>query len=337
MVAHSRYIANVVVLSEALTICQSILFVFGSNLSYLNLIFFFSLSFPVLFFKRMRSREVIYALLLLILIALKILIQGVGDYFVKSIILLMTIPFYAFITKNVSFDDIQQACSRYRYLVLMLGVTYMVCWYFFGTYRNASTLMITIIMFLGFYGKINIILAGIFATATKTQFKIWIIVSMLATVFSVQSLRRSMLVLAGLSAAVFPIVLLYIDTNLFWFNASQLSSLGERLNEVQAFMSVYDNNTLGYLFHGWPIGQPLDAETLSKRGYMHSSYLWLTGTLGLPITLLLFFKVVTKSFVTRRCFLIKLFLILANSFTFLILTNPFGTILLLCSEHAKAR
>lgn len=330
----SFYIAEIAVLSEIFSIIQSIINVAGGNLSYLNSIVFFVLCLPILSKLKMpRELYVVIGVFFLFILA-KILFQGLGLYYQKALLLVVLIPFYVVLFRQVMFSDIAAACKKYRYGILFLGMSYVCMWYFLGNYRNASTVTIFLMLFLGFSSVWSILMSFSLALVMKTQYKIWLLVSLFGFLFKNTKVRMFLFFLAGSSAAIFPLALVSIDLSKTGFSLSELASLEERLREVRAFINLMwrDYALIGF---GWPIGQSISVEGLSERGYMHSAYLWLFGTLGLPVMAVVFGYVFCRTSSTRKIFFVRLFLILSNSLTFLIFTNPFSTALMFSDDTKK--
>jgi hypothetical protein len=320
------YIAQVVVISEMISVVQSIINVHGGSFSYFNLVVFFFLCLPVLLQSKISLNVTLLLLLYLALIFLKLLFQDLGEYYVKAMILLLTLPIYFILIQRTTFDHIACVCVQYIKIILCLGAVYIISWYFLGAYRNASTITIFLMLVLGYKHIWQGFASLVFAAVMKTQYKIWAILSLGGIMFRNKYLRFSILFLVGLAAITFPLLLLDLDIGWANFTYSQTSSLDERLNEVKSFLEVMSGHVSFFVF-GWPIGSAIVTEGLSERGYMHSAYLWLVGTLGVPIFTILFFYIIARRTVTTRCFYIRLFLI-----TFLLLTNPFCTALLFANE-----
>jgi len=100
---------------------------------------------------------------------------------------------------------------------------------------------------------------------------------------------------------------------------------------------VVFGSQIEFSLYGWPLGSAIESEGLSERGYMHSAYLWLIGTLGLPLFFGLFGYLIIRRTVTWKCFFTRVFLILSSSLTFLFLTNPLCTVLMLADENKASR
>ena len=327
--------AQVVVLSEIASVFQSTLNLYGFNLSYLNLIVFFALSLP--FFLGLKVRvTLLYPLVLyLLFVCVKVLFQGLSVYATKVLVLLALLPFYYLLSRKISFEDIVFQCERFRLLILLIGLVYLVSWVFYGTYRNASTVMIFLMMFLGYRSLlIKVIVSIPFSLVMKTQYKFWLLCSLVA--FSIRSsfLRYFILLFVAIFALCLPLFLLLLDIGWAGFSASQLSSLQERLEETRAFVNVITNN-IAYIFYGWPLGTSIVSESVSERGYMHSTYLWFIGTVGFPLSIFIFSFFIFKRTLSWESLFVKMFLILSNTFTFLFLTNPFCTVLMLVNENRK--
>lgn len=334
--ARQSYIAKALVFSEVGSILQSIVNVYGSSLSYTNLFVFALLCFPLLLGIKVTIFELLVTLLFFSLVAAKVMIQGVSEYYLKAMILLFILPIYAVLGARTSLENISEECLRYKYLILCLGFVYFIFWYFFGTYRNASTVTIFIMLVLGFKNVFDIALLVPFAMVMKTQYKIWAIVTVGYCILKAWWLRRVVLYLTGLGAALIPVMLMYMDLSWTGFNASQLASLGERLKEVSAFIEILSLSEFHW-FGGWPLGQLIDSEGLSVRGYMHSAYLWIIGSMGFPFALVFFSYLFLKRSYARRFFFIRAFLILSNAFTFLLLTNPLCTTMMFANEKKESR
>ena len=334
--ARQSYIAKALVFSEVASIIQSTVNVHGGSLSYINLFVFALLCFPLLLRTKFTIFELLVTLLFFSFVTAKVMIQGLGEYYIKSAIILLILPVYAVLAARTSLEDIADECFKRRHLILFLGIVYIVSWYFLGTYRNASTVTIFLMLVLAFKNVFDIALSLIFAAVMKTQYKIWAIISFGNCILKSGGLKRVTLFLMGLGAALIPIVLMYIDLSWAGFNASQLSSLEERLSEVRAFIETLSLSVF-YWFVGWPLGQLIDGDSLSVRGYMHSAYLWVIGTMGIPFALVLFSCLFLKRSETRRFFFIRAFLVLSNAFTFLLLTNPLCTTMMFTNENKKPK
>ena len=328
------YIAKILVFSEVFSVIQATINVHGGEVSYFNLIVFFILGLPFLFRGSFTINEIMIFLLFCIFLLLKIIFQGVGEYFQKAVLLLLLLPFYLAFAKQTSMVAIAAQCYKYRKLILIFGLVYVVSWFFWGTYRSASTVTVFIMLLLAYKNVFGLICSTLFALVMKTQYKIWLLVAVGSAIYREGILRRTLLVLMGFGAVYIPIVLAYTDSSLLIFNDSQLSSLEERLREVRAFISLIGTTEFFWIL-GWPIGQAIEYEGLSDRGYMHSAYLWILGTTGVAFSIFLFIVICAKGARCRKYFFIRAFLVLANAFTFLFLTNPICTILMLADERKK--
>lgn len=335
MESKHRLVAHALVFSEVCSGVQSTLNVLGANISYTNLVVFFIFLLPATFRIRTSSNIFVFAAVFSLFLVFKMTLQGVGEYVAKSLILLSTVPFYFIASRHISCNDIRSSCEKFRWLIFVVGIVYVATWLEYGTYRNASTFMILIMVFMGFQLKLGLILSPIFALLMKTQYKIWLVVSVFAVPFATFRCRWIFMFSAAIVAASAPL-LLSVDGLEGTFSASEISSLGERLNEVRAFNESMSSNALHFVF-GWPIGQPLSTDNLSSRGYMHSSYLWLIGTLGIPATLLFFIYVSKRAIVSSTFFFLKTLILLSNAMTFLLLTNPLTTMLLMCNDDDTHR
>lgn len=332
----NNYIANIIVFSEILSVIQSILSVYDVTFSYLNLLVFFALCMPLLFRAKFPVSMLVLVLVYLILITTKVMLQGVEKYHLKALIILLTLPIYFLLISKTTFENIVDACKRYRAFALLLGLCYVLSWHYFGTYRNASTVTICLILILGYRQFLIQLFTSLpFAFVMKTQYKFWIVIAMLGVFLRSFVVRRMVLFLAALIAATFPLLLLSLDISWFNFSPSQISSLSERLSEVKAFKEVFSHE-LGYFFYGWEVGMPIQTDEVNDRGYMHSTYLWITGTLGFPLSACIFYYIVSRNTISWKCFFIRLFLVLSNAFTFFLFTNPFCTALMFANEKKKS-
>ena len=325
------YIAEIAVISELLSVVQSTINVAGVGVSYVNLIVFSLLCLPVLGKIKISLNEIFCIFLFLFAVVLKVLCQGVEEYYLKALVVILLIPFYFVLFRRTTFGDIVDACTKYRHLVLLLGLSYVCIWYFWGAYRNASTVTVFLMLILGFKNILGMIPAVLMAAVMKTQFKIWIVLSLGSLLFEHKVMRIIMLFSAGVMAAIFPLVIVSVDLSWIGFSPSEMSSLEERLREVRSFIEVMGSES-SFIGVGWPLGQPIVADGLSERGYMHSSYLWFMGALGVPASLAFFAYVFSRSASSKRAFLVKFFLVLSNALTFLMLTNPFSTALMFAND-----
>jgi hypothetical protein len=330
------YIARAAVLSEVLSLLQSLINTIGGSLSYVNSISFFIFCIPIFLGLRLSRIEAFGVALFLLVIMMKVLFQGVGEYFIKSFFLILTMPLYVLLARRSSTECVVAACQRYKHLIVIIGFAYLAAWVLWGEYRNASTITAFMMMYLGFKSFVDGLVLASFALVMKTQYKIWALVMVCVYAFKNRMLLSFISFSAILSAALLPVALALTDLSwLVLFNASELASLGERLMEVRAFVELLGAH-LEYLFIGWPVGQALAIETLSERGYMHSAYLWITGTFGIFLSSLLIFSFINWGVGTRNLYLAKLFLILSNALTFLLFTNPLCTIVLLSRVSKKS-
>jgi hypothetical protein len=328
------YVVEVAVLSEILSIVQSVITVLGGNPSYFNLLFFFVFCAPVFFQVRMSKKMCFVLMSFILFVVVKLFLQGVGEYYQKSLVVLFSIPFYLVVFRHVEFEDIVSVCRKYRFFVMFLGVVYIGFWFFLGTYRNASTVTIFLMLLLGFDTLKGKAVSLLSAFVMKTQYKIWLVVSLFGLLVRDKLMMSVSAVIAGFFAVGFPVVILFVDLGWVGFSDSELSSLGERLREVCSFISAINEGS-GFYGFGWPIGQPILEGSLSERGYMHSAYLWLLGSLGFPVSFLFFCFLFSRKSFSRKSFFVRLFLILSSSLTFFVLTNPFVTALMFSNESKK--
>jgi len=329
------YIAKVTVISEIASILQSFLNVYGLGLSYFNLMIFFSLCLPLFFVLKVSMKELSFVIVFFILILLKYLYQGVDVYYLKAGLLLLTLPVYFFLARKTTINHIVDACRRYRVIIFLLGGMYFISWLFLGTYRNASTVNIFLMLMLGYGSIFSKFSASItFAAVMKTQYKAWAAITLVMVVVRENLMRRAVLIMFAFVSIMLPLVLVFVDLSETSFSLSQISSLEERLREVRSFKTLL-NSQFEYLVYGWPLGSVIESSELSDRGYMHSAYLWIIGTLGIPLSLVVFTFIVFRKVFSIHCFLVKVFLLLSNTFTFLLFTNPLGTMLLFANEKKQ--
>ena len=126
------YLAKILVFSELLSVLQSIINVYGGGVSYVNLIVFSILIPPFLLNIKFTISEVFAFLFFVMLLVLKALFQGVGEYYQKALLLLLLLPIYFILAKRTSVVAIVEQCCKYRGLILTLGLAYVTSWYFFG-------------------------------------------------------------------------------------------------------------------------------------------------------------------------------------------------------------
>lgn len=332
IISTEKYIANIIIISEIATIFQSIISLHIDGLSYFNLLVFFSLCLLALPALKISYQDVIICFAYILILTAKSLFQGFGEYYLKSALLLLTFLCYFLLIKGTTFNHVVQACVRFREVVFFLGLLYVCSWLIWGVYRNASTVTVLLILLLGYshiIGKICSV--AIFGSVMKTQYKFWMIFSLLSIFLKKGCFRYIALFVFLFFAVLFPFLFLHLDFSWVNFSNSQASSLAERLSEVHAFSEILTNNS-NYLLYGWPLGTAIETEALVYRGYMHSAYLWIIGTLGLPLFFILVYFIISKRIITAKCFFIKTFLVLSNSFTFFILTSPLCTALMFSNE-----
>jgi len=326
-----KYLAEALILSEIFSLIQSSLNIFNYEISYISSILFLSASAIIMVTGTVHAKILYAGIILAIIVIIKISIQGVDQHYVKALLLIALIPYYALVAKKTDFQSIEEAAKKYKYMLIIIGCTYLWLWFLYGGYRNASTIFLALILFIISGEKKRNAIMWLAAAVMKTQYIIWVAITYIIVKFPFSKFSSLALLVLGISTAVGP---LYIDSALvqaLGFNASQVSSMDERLNEIRVFSYIMTSDIYNVIF-GWVPGYSLELSDTSERGYMHNAPLWITGSLGLPLSVLLYVYIATRNIKTMRFFAIKSFGILANTFTFLLLTNPLITILLFTNE-----
>ena len=204
MASRRRALSDALVLSEVLSGVQSILNVFGAGISYVNLIFFFAILSPLLLTARAKQTAVVFMCGFCAFVIFKILAQGIGDYALKSLILLSVLPLYIFASSIINLHDIKSSCERFRWFIASVGIVYVFFWVQYGTYRNASTVVLLIMAVLAFRFKLALVFAPIFALVMKTQYKIWLVVATLASTLKRLKPPSILLIGTAFSASISP-------------------------------------------------------------------------------------------------------------------------------------
>tara|TARA_B100000963_G_scaffold92696_1_gene79834 strand:- start:11489 stop:12451 length:963 start_codon:yes stop_codon:yes gene_type:complete len=309
-------------------VMQAIINTFGFSLNYISIFTFAILVIPAL--SKFNAKAFLILLFVFCLQAVKSGVIGVGPEFVKTFYLLFLAAILILMSQKMYVEDFIDVIRRLRWLILLLGIAYLYLWIGFGTYRNANTFSLAIMLFFGFQGQMRSI-ALLFAATTKTTYKI-LFFSLFVSFFvrSIQLRTLFIAVSAGIGA-VLPLILAKLITpETHIFSLSHTYSLAERVLETKALLLNMENNFLALVW-GDRLGWVLESNLIDERGYVHSTHLWLLRTFGLPIWFVgFYFLVKTARFGSHGVFGIRAVILMSFAFFMTLFTSPFLTMFLLC-------
>ena len=144
------------------------LFEFGIDLKYASLIVFT----PFLVFCLLASITCLLRPVILFLgtiIFCKIFMMPHGDEFIKAVIFQCNALLLLAVLSKCDLADLCYWLHKFRVVILMLGVSYVLLWYNFGQYRNASTFSAFVMLIIGYSPTLKR-LSWIFLSVAKSQF-----------------------------------------------------------------------------------------------------------------------------------------------------------------------
>jgi hypothetical protein len=328
----SVYLAYITILSELMSVVQSILSVSGFSLNYVSLIVFIVLVLPAL--ARISITPLILVLAVLAVQVVKSIVIGVGPEFVKASILVLFAAIFILMSQKMFVEDFINVLRRLRWCIIVLGLIYVVAWYELGIYRNASTFSLAIMVFLGFQGRMRVS-ALIFAISAKTLFQISSF-TILVSLFTRSMMTRSIFVTSCvIFGALGPVILMIlIPPEMVIFTASHTSSLFERLLETRTLIDNIQGRWSVW-FWGDQLGWVLDSSVIEARGYVHANHLWLFRTFGFPIWLVgVFFMAKNARYGGWPILGIRTLILVAMAFLMTLFTSPLLTMFLLCRARS---
>lgn len=330
--SRSVYLAYITILSELMSTVQSILSLTGFKLNYLSLIVFTILVIPAL--APVSLTRLIFILAVLSAQLLKSIVIGIGPEFFKASVVLLFAAIFILVSQKMFVEDFIIVLRRLRWSIIVLGLIYVVVWYELGTYRNASTLSLAVMVFLGFQGGMRFS-ALIFLISAKTLFQISSL-TILVSPFTRSIMSRSIFVTSCvIIGALGPVILMIlIPPEMVIFTASHTASLSERLLETSTLIDNIQGRWLVY-FWGDQLGWVLDSSFIEARGYVHANHLWLFRTFGFPIWLVgVFFIAKNACYGGWPILGIRTLILVTMAFLMTLFTSPFLTMLLLCRARS---
>ena len=330
----SRYLAYVTVASELLSVLQDILALHGLSLHYASLICFGLLAIPAV--ARVSSYTIIILLGIVALQLLKNLVLGIGPEFSKAMILIVFAALMLLLVPHLFMDDFTAVLRQLRWYIVALGVVYVVSWAMIGGYRNASTFSLSLMLFLGFQGKMRAS-SLFFLASAKTLFQLLSFTVVFAW-FAKSLMARTMFITSCISfAVVTPILLaLFLPPEVTIFTASHTSSLMERLLETRTLIDNIKESWWVFIW-GDQVGWVLQSNIINPRGYVHANHLWLIRTFGLPIWIIGMLLIIRNARLGSWQILgVRALLLVSQAFLMTLFTSPFLTMILLCRiRHAR--
>jgi len=327
-VSRSFYLAYITILSELVSVVQSILSLTGLPLNYLSMFAFMFLVLPALTRLPMTALAIILAVLSLQV--LKSFFIGLGPEFAKSSVLLIFAGILILMSQQMFVEDFINVLTRWRWYIVGLGLLYVILWYHFGTYRNASTFSLALMTFLGFQRWMRFS-SLVFLLNAKTLYQIAAL-NLFFSLFTRSMISRTLfLSCCVIFAALAPILLVIaLPPDVIIFTSSHTASLGERILETKTFLDNINSKWSVFLW-GDQLGWVLESSDIKARGYVHANHLWLIRTLGLPIWLFGAFLMIKNVLHGGWPVLGSRSLIfVSTAFVMTLFTSPFLTMFLLC-------
>lgn len=326
--SRSFYLAYITILSELISVVQSILSVTGLSFNYLSLFAFMFLVLPAL--TRLPMTALLIILAVLSLQVLKSLFIGLGPEFAKSSGLLIFAGILILMSQQMFVDDFKNVLTRWRWYIVGLGLLYVLLWYYFGAYRNASTFSLALMTFLGFHRWMRLS-SLVFLLNAKTLYQLSALNIFFSLFMRSMVSRTLFLSCCVIFAALAPILLVFaLPPEVIIFTASHTASLGERILETKTLLDNINGKWLVFLW-GDQLGWVLESSDIKARGYVHANHLWLIRTLGFPIWLFGAFLMIKNARYGDWPVLGSRSLILVSTaFVMTLFTSPFLTMFLLC-------
>lgn len=327
----SIYLAYVTVGSELMSVVQSILSLGGLSLNYVSLIVFMAFVIPAM--ARIPLQTLIIVLSVIAVQFLKSAVIGTGPEFSKALVLVVFAAILILMGRKMFVEDFIEVLHRVRWYVVALGLIYVVCWSFLGSYRNASTFSLAVMAFIGFQGSMRAS-SLFFAISAKTLYQLLsmtIVVSWFTRSIASRTIFVTLCVAFGAFAPI--ILLVSITPEMMIFTANHTSSLFERLRETRALLDDIQGSW-SVLVWGDQIGWVLDSDLIEARGYVHANHLWLVRTFGLPIWLGgVYLLVKNARYGSWQVLGIRTLVLMSQAFLMTLFTSPFLTMLLICKAR----
>lgn len=324
----SVYLAYVTVLSELMSVVQSILSLTGLPLNYVSLFIFSLFVLPAL--AQVSLAKFIIVLCVLALQILKSALVGVGPEFSKALMLVLLAAIFILVGQRMFVEDFIKVLRRLRWYTLCLGSIYVLIWIMLGQYRNASTFSLAVMAFLGFQGSMRLSSLA-FAVSAKTLFQL-LSFTVIISWFTRSLMARTIFVAACVAfGALAPILLVvFITPEMIIFTASHTASLFERLLESHTLIENI-KDSWSVIIWGDRLGWVLESSLIGERGYVHANHLWLVRTFGLPIWLIgVIFMIKNARYGSWQIIGIRTLVFASQAFLMTLFTSPFLTMILLC-------